>query len=349
MSSVWTPYEVIESHDKRAVERFLAQFGLRYDAGSDVTTEIRVAGDIVATGSLKGNVLQCLAVSPSLQGEGLSGKLIHHLMLIAHRAGHTRVFIYTTPVQAHLFASLGFRTLVKTKWAALLESGYPSFADYLAQLRAVAGSQAAMQGGLVGGLVMNCNPFTLGHAHLVKAAAERCDRVFLLVVEEDKSVFPFAVRLELVRQGTRQFENVTVLPTGPYAVSIATFPSYFSEEETAHARAGASIDATLYAAHIAPALRVRTRFVGTEPYSPVTAIYNQVLRETLVSHNMELLEISRLEQGGRAISASLVRQALREGDFAALPQLVPETTLAFLVSDQATGIVERLKASSGRH
>lgn len=347
---MWTPYEVAFSHDKHAVESFLAQFGLRYDAQSDLTVEIRAGeGQIVATGSLKGNVLQCLAVSQALQGEGLSGRIVHHLTLCAQKAGHTRVFIYTTPHQAHLFTGLGFRLLVKTKWAALLEGGHPSFADYLSQLEAVASQMVTKQSALVGGLVMNCNPFTLGHEHLVKTAAERCDHVFLLVVEEDRSVFPFDVRLTLVKQGTQKFENVTVLATGPYAVSTATFPSYFSEEETTHARAGASLDAALYASQIARALMIRVRFVGTEPYSPVTAIYNQVLRETLQDHNIELHKIPRLEQGGRAISASQVRQALREGDFNVLPELVPETTLTFLTSDRAANIVLRLQATTSRH
>lgn len=328
----------------------MARFGLRYDAQSDLTVEIRAgAGQIVATGSLKGNVLQCLAVSPSLQGEGLSGRIVHHLMLSAQKIGHTRVFVYTTPQQTHLFAGLGFRLLVKTEWAALLELGYPSFADYLRQLESVASQIEPQQRTLVGGLVMNCNPFTLGHEYLVKTAAERCGHVFLLVVEEDKSVFPFDVRLMLVKQGTAQFKNVTVLPTGPYVVSTATFPSYFSQEETAHARAGASVDAALYATHIARALLIRARFVGTEPYSPVTAIYNEVLRETLGRHNLELHEIPRLELGGSAVSASKVRQALREGELDALPQLVPQSTLAFLRSDKAVGIIERLRMTVSRH
>jgi len=120
-------------------------------------------------------------------------------------------------------------------------------------------------------------------------------------------------------------------------------------EETTHARARASLDAALYASQIARALMIRVRFVGTEPYSPVTAIYNQVLRETLQDHNIELHKIPRLEQGGRAISASQVRQALREGDFNVLPELVPETTLTFLTSDRAAKIVLRLQATTSRH
>lgn len=346
---MWTTYEVIESVDKYEVDSFLCQLGLRYDATSDLTVEIRVEEEIVATGSLKGNVLQCIAVKSTMQGEGLSAKIVQHLMSYALKHGHTRVFIFTTPHQMNAFESMGFRTLVKTEWAVLLESGSPGLADYLKHLELVARTTSGAKGGTFGGLVMNCNPFTLGHQHLVTIAAEQCDHVFLLVVEENKSVFPFRVRLDLVKQGTQHLKNVTVLPSGPYAVSLATFPSYFSEEETTHARAGASVDATLYAIHIARTLKIGVRYVGTEPYSPVTAIYNQTLREVLARHKVQLLEIPRLEQQGTAISASLVRCALRAGDFAALPQLVPESTLLFLQSPQATDIIQKLRDTSSRH
>jgi len=346
---MWTTYEVVKSQDLRAVAIFLDQFGLRYDRASDLTVEIRVHQQIVETGSLEGNVLQCIAVDSTMQGEGLSAKIVHYLMLAALRQGHTRVFIFTMPEQASFFASMGFRMLVKTEWAALLESGFPCLEDYLAQLESVASAVPATKDGKVGGLVVNCNPFTLGHQHLVAVAAKQCDHVYVLVVEENRSVFPFAVRLELVKQGTQHLKNVTVLPSGPYAVSAATFPSYFSEEETAHARAGASVDATLYATHIARALNVRVRYVGTEPYSPVTAIYNHSLREILAQHDIQLLEVPRLEKAGMAISASHVRGVLRAGDFSALGQLVPETTLAFLQSAQATDIINKIRQTTNRH
>ncbi|PUU99564.1 [citrate (pro-3S)-lyase] ligase, partial [Acinetobacter baumannii] len=53
----------------------------------------------------------------------------------------------------------------------------------------------------IGAIVMNCNPFTLGHQYLVEYAAAQVVRLYLFVVEEDKSEFPFADRLELVKQG----------------------------------------------------------------------------------------------------------------------------------------------------
>ena len=39
----------------------------------------------------------------------------------------------------------------------------------------------------VGCIVMNANPFTLGHEYLVQYAASRVHKLFVMVVSEDKS------------------------------------------------------------------------------------------------------------------------------------------------------------------
>lgn len=299
----------------------------------------------MATGSMRGNVLQCFAVEPDLRGTGLSSKIIDHLIQVAADRGQTRLFVFTTPANVQLFRSLMFRLLAETPWAALLEIGTPSIDDYTRDLA----SHAVTTGGVVGGLVMNCNPFTLGHQYLVERAAASCDHVLILVVEEERSAFPFRVRFELVKKGTAHLPNVTVLPSGPYVVSLATFPSYFSAEETAHAQAGASIDATIYARYIAKTLGITQRFVGTEPFSPVTAIYNRTMEQVLGQYGIRLVEIPRKEVQGRAISASYVREALRTDDYASLATLVPDTTREFLLSSEASSIISRLKAHKGRH
>lgn len=342
---VWDDFAIETAYDRQEAALFLERSGLGYDAESDITLVIRRVGRIVGTGSLRGNVLQCFAVEQGLQGMGLASKLVDRLTQLAFERGHTQLFVFTTPVNVRLFRDMGFRLLTETGWAALLESGLPTIDDFLHGLS----GYDKTDGGTVGGLVMNCNPFTLGHQHLVEQAAQACDHVFLLVVEEDRSAFPFHVRLELVKRGTAHLRNVTVLSAGPYAVSLATFPSYFTAEETAHAQAGASIDATIYARYIARALGIKRRFVGTEPLSKVTAIYNQTLRQVLGQYGIELVEIPRLETQGRPISASLVRDALRRNDYAALTALVPESTREFLLSEQAASIIQRLKQQPTRH
>lgn len=40
----------------------------------------------------------------------------------------------------------------------------------------------------IGGIVMNCNPFTLGHRYLIEQSASKVDKLFIFVVEEDKSI-----------------------------------------------------------------------------------------------------------------------------------------------------------------
>lgn len=338
-------FDLQVAQDKKAVAAFLASHDLDYDVESDLTVTVTKGEEIVATGSLRGNVLQCFAVKPQHRGLGLSAKIVDHLVQAAYDRGHSRLFVYTGPGNVDLFKGLGFRLLVETPLAALLEIGTPSIQEYTADLTKHA---LGFPDG-VGGLVMNCNPFTLGHQYLVEQAAASCRHVFLLVVQEERSVFPFNARMEMVERGTAHLSNVTVLPSGPYTVSLATFPSYFTAEETAHARAGAGIDAAVYGKYIAPALGVDRRFVGTEPYSPVTQIYNRTMDEVLHKYGVRLIEIPRLEIGGRAVSASEVREGLRADDFGRWSGLVPESTKDFLLSPEAAPAIERLKTRVGRH
>jgi [citrate (pro-3S)-lyase] ligase len=333
------------AQDEKAVANFLASYNLDYDVESDLTVVVKQGEEIVATGSLRENILQCFAVKPELRGVGLSAKIVDYLVQAAYDRGYTRLFVFTRPTNVDLFKSLGFRLLAETSLAALLEIGTPSIQDYTRDLA----GHAVSVGGSVGGMVMNCNPFTLGHQYLVEQAAVSCRHVYLFVVQEERSAFPFSARFEMVKRGTAHLPNVTVLPSGPYTVSLATFPSYFTAEETTHARAGAGIDATVYGKHIAPALRIDRRFVGTEPYSPVTRIYNRTMEEVLRKYGVELIEIPRLEIDGRPVSASEVREGLRADDYERWSVLVPETTKEFLLSPEAAPVIERLKKSRGRH
>lgn len=53
----------------------------------------------------------------------------------------------------------------------------------------------------VGSIVMNCNPFTLGHRYLIEYASKYVDYLYIFVVEEDKSFFPFSDRIDLIKKG----------------------------------------------------------------------------------------------------------------------------------------------------
>ena len=125
----------------------------------------------------------------------------------------------------------------------------------------------------IGALVMNCNPFTLGHQYLVEYAADKVDKLYIFVVEEDKSEFPFADRIELVRQGVQKFSNVEVLPSGKFIISQTTFSGYFSKAELQDVQVDSSEDVEIFGREIAPTLgitilREPTPIHMPGPYSP---------------------------------------------------------------------------------
>ncbi len=186
-----------------------------------------------------------------------------------------------------------------------------------------------------GALVMNCNPFTLGHQHLIAYAAQRCQEVLVFVVEEDRSLFRFRDRLEMVRRGTAHLPGVTVLPGTEYIISEKTFPSYFLRQADERTQGYMELDAGIFSRWFAPAFGIGTRFVGEEPYCGVTRSYNGTLRQVLTAEGLRLTEIPRLALAGEAVSASRVRTLLREGRPAEAEALVPASTWQYLTETEA--------------
>ena len=182
----------------------------------------------------------------------------------------------------------------------------------------------------VGAIVMNCNPFTLGHLYLVEYAAAQVARLYIFVVEEDKSEFPFADRFELVRRGVKHLSNVEVLPSGKFIISQQTFSGYFNKSELQDVQVDSSEDIELFAKEIAPTLGITIRFAGSEPTDSVTRQYNETMKKILPRYGVEFREIPRKTFGGEIISASKVRESLKRGDFDTIKNLVPETTLNYL-------------------
>lgn len=185
---------------------------------------------------------------------------------------------------------------------------------------------------LRGVVVMNCNPFTLGHRYLIEQAAKQVERLFVMVVREDCSLFAYAERKAMVEQGVAHLENVTVIDGSEYAISQATFPTYFLKRLDDAADTQMLLDLDLFRRHIAPALGATVRFVGTEPTDRLTRRYNQLMHEVLA----DVRETARLEKKGNAVSASRVRKAMEQGDMSTIRQLVPPTTLPYIIAHLAT-------------
>jgi hypothetical protein len=184
-----------------------------------------------------------------------------------------------------------------------------------------------------GSIVMNCNPFTKGHLHLIEQALLQCDFLYIFVVEEDRSEFPFKLRFQLVRDNVSHFANIAVIPSGKIILSQVTFPGYFGRDDSSNEIADATRDLTIFAEHVAPAMAIKKRFVGEEPFSAVTNHYNRQMKDILPRYGVDVIEIPRLAlagDNGRIISAAAVRSLMKDGNWAELREYVPEITYARL-------------------
>lgn len=197
----------------------------------------------------------------------------------------------------------------------------------------------------VGAIVMNCNPFTLGHRYLIEQACQQCAHLIVFVVEEDKSVFPFKDRFQLVKEGTNDLKNVTVMPSGQFILSSLTFSEYFNKSQLQDRAVDPSMDISLFAKEIAPCLHITKRFVGTEPNDTVTNQYNIEMKKVLPKYGIELVEIDRVLQknGENVISASSVRKYIQKRDLGAIHEIVPGSTYQYIVQN-LDSIIQKIEA-----
>ncbi|WP_025866027.1 adenylyltransferase/cytidyltransferase family protein [Prolixibacter bellariivorans] len=177
---------------------------------------------------------------------------------------------------------------------------------------------------------MNCNPFTLGHRYLVSTASKMVDTLYVFVVEEDKSYFPFEQRFEMIKEGLKNIANVEVVPTGKFLVSSMTFPDYFSKEEGFNPAMNVAYDFEIFVNYIAPALDLRNRFIGNEPFCRTTRTHHNIMKKTLPQKGISVIEIERLENKFGAISASTVRKLIKDKEFDKLDSFLPGTSIDLL-------------------
>ena len=297
-------------------------------------------GEMLATGSIFGNTLRCMAVSSAHRGEGLMADLVSHLVQVQLSRGNTHLFLYTKCESAKFFAPCGFYEIARVdNRLVFMENRRDGFDRYIRELAAQI-PDSDVPGAA---LVMNCNPFTNGHAYLLEQAARQNARVVLFVLSEDRSLVPFCDRFAMVQAAAKAYPNVTVVPSGGYMISSATFPSYFLKDDALVTRTHADLDAALFV-RIAKALHLTARYVGEEPFSTATAAYNTALATALPGSGIALHILPRKEMSGAPISASHVRQLIHDGQMEAIRPLVPETTYAYLTSPQGAQAVQNICA-----
>ncbi len=334
----------VSQSDKRAnsqIEKLLLSEGIRRDKNLDYTCAIYDDDyNIIATGSCFGNTLRCMAVSHSHQGEGLMNEIVSHLIQHEYERGIYNLFLYTKCSSAKFFGDLGFYEIVRVEnQVVFMENRKSGFRDYLNDL-----AKTKRDGVKISALVVNANPFTLGHKYLIERASSESDVLHLFIVSEDASLVPFEVRKKLVIQGTAHLKNIIYHETGNYIISRATFPSYFQKDDRAVIESHANLDLGIFV-KIAQVLGINARYVGEEPNSVVTGIYNQIMSAKLPENGISCVIIPRLQAGGQVISASKVRQALKEGRIEQIKSWVPECTYEFFTSPEAEKVIAGIQGT----
>ena len=326
---------------RRRVEAFLAANGLRL-APLDryvVVTRDEDGDEILAGGGLDGNVIKCVAVSESARSEGLMNILVSRLIAIAREEGRESVKAFTKPENEGIFKSLGFALIASSPNAILMENGRGGLPEYRKYLESLA------RPGRNGAIVMNANPFTKGHRYLVEQAASLVDNLYVIVVKEDRSRFPYVERKAMIEAGCAGLDNVVVCEGSDYAISAATFPTYFLKKLDDATDTQIALDLDLFVNHIAKPLGVTVRFAGSEPEDALTRRYNELMAEILPGTSVavvrqarrpiDFVEIPRLEQKGKPLSATALRLALDKGGFKEAMEYIPESTIPYLVADLA--------------
>lgn len=288
---------------------------------------------VIGCAGLVSNTIKCVAVACDWRGENLSARLLGEVENLAVQRGNFHLFLYTRPGNAERFRGCGFYPIVQWDDVAVLMENTPvGISHYCRSLQ-----RHLHPGRRIGAVVMNANPFTLGHRYLTEQAAATCDWLHVFVVSEDVSYFPFQERLEMVRKGVADLPNVTVHAGSEYLISRATFPGYFLKEAGLVNQAWSVMDLLIFRQYIAPALGITHRFVGSEPFCPVTHQYNCDMHDWLetparsASPPLSVIELPRKRHAsGRAISASEVRALLKTHQFARIRDIVPPGTYAHL-------------------
>jgi [citrate (pro-3S)-lyase] ligase len=246
----------------------------------------------------------------------------------AFEDGHSHLFLYTKPSNKYIFSSLFFYPIAETDKVLFMENKRDGISSFLDSL------PIAENGGRNGMIVMNCNPFTLGHQYLIEKAAFECDNLYVFVLSEEGDGFSAKDRFEMVKLGTSHLKNVTVLQTGPYLISSATFPTYFLKNRDSADEVLCDVDIEIFLKYFVSKFGINVRYVGTEPLSAMTNIYNETLRKRLPEAGVELVEIERKEIDSTPISASAVRKHIRTGEISQVEKIVPKTTYNYLIDNK---------------
>lgn len=313
--------EAILDIELSMVKDFLASFDLRYESDIDKTLYIEEDGKIIASISKAKDIIKCLAILPSYQSENLSSILISKIIEKMHEENIHSYMVFTKAMYENTFINLGFRKLVSTSNTVMLEGGLETIDEAINKMKIKINAEYGNinQDISVGSVVMNANPITLGHQHLIEKSVLENDLTLVFVVQEDNQEFDFQSRYSLVYLTCKKYENVVVLPASKYIVSKLTFPTYFLKEDIVE-QEFTLIDALIFKNYFMEKLNIAKRYVGTESKEKMND-YNKTLKQILED---KLVLVDRIGLDNQIISASHVRKLLHEGNIEEALKYIPQ-------------------------
>ena len=305
----------------------------------DKTFVIRDNGKIIGTGSADGNILKYFFSKDEYQGQGLMGIIYNSLLNYLFEIGFNSFFVFTLPCNKDIFKSLGLKEVYSTNRVSLFEGGFYNYGKWINEVK----KSINEKNGIRGSIVVNCNPMTLGHKYLIEKALEKVDDLLVFVVEEDSSIFPFKDRYNIVKDELKDYKNIFVIKGGPYIISRGTFPTYFIKKKDEMLDIYTELDGSIFAKKIALDLEIDLRFFGEEPIDIVTLNYNNTLKSILEDNLISVEIIKRKELDNIIISASYVRELLRQGNIQQAFNFLPRQTIEYLESPEGKKIIDKLR------
>ena len=310
------------------VKDFLLRFSLKLDQDITKTFYMEDEDNIVGTISCANYIIKDLAVDPNYQSENVAGKLVNAMIMYFSQNEIYSYQVFTKPMYKNIFLSLGFKEIVSTDKVIMLEGGTSSINDELDKIKKQLDMRFAVldETSDICALVINGNPLTTGHVHLIEYASSLHQMVVVFIVEENKSVFTFEERLSMAYLATKRLANVCVIPSTKYIVSSLTFPTYFLKDGNEVNEEHAKIDALIFKEYFMKKLFIKKRYLGEES-NPKMINYNNTLKEILKD---KVVIIPRLCEDSQAVSASRVRSLIEQNKVdEALAYIPKENALIF--------------------
>lgn len=186
--------------------------------------------------------------------------------------------------------------------------------------------------GTVGAIIMQCDPFHKGHRYLIEQAKERVDFLIVFLIDKENSMFSFEERFKMLEEGTKDIENIKIIPNGDFVCSRDTFPELHLQKRyiISALELNAKYDSEIFGEYIAEAFHITYRFAGEEPEGRVKTTYYKAAKELLPMRGIKFLEIPRLAENGESISTSRIQEYLKREEYDRAFSLVPESTRQYL-------------------